>query len=547
MLIGRVLAIEKVPSTIDNFYFWTRADVLLRPFDVVKVAHVKDSVTYGVVEEISHITDAASFLTEFISSDFGEVELEPGTIRIGMNYVKAKVVGNTRNILIPVHSGARVNLATKAEVEDALGLKNIPNPLVCGYLEMYEDTGAVEKITLPVKVNADFLIGPEGAHINISGISGLAAKTSYAMFLLKAIQDRSIDDDGGIATVVFNVKGRDLLAIDEPNDFDGDDQLCNETQEMYEALGLSPKPFHNVTYLYPASDDRLKNSYVDDELFNRQKKRGKAFEYKFEYERDRENLDLLFADIDDSTQTMDSILNYIVSGQGNFAPIREWNRFLDKVGEMCEAGGSTGKEISVLSWRKFYRLIKKTVADNSLFDNVHEGDVRLADKINDLKSDGVYVIDIAKLASDMQAFVFGNVVRGIIDFQLGDKPAGAPSKIIIFIDELNKYASTDAQRQSPILKHIVDIAERGRSLGIILFGAEQFKSSVHSRVTGNCSTFAYGRTNSIELAKKDYRYIPPVYQNMLTRLRQGEYIIQNPIFNSLLSIKFPLPIYRQFK
>ena len=75
-----------------------------------------------------------------------------------MNYVKAKVVGNTQNILIPVHSGARVNLATKSEVEDALGLKNVINPLVCGYLEMYD---AAERITLPVKVNADFLIGPE--------------------------------------------------------------------------------------------------------------------------------------------------------------------------------------------------------------------------------------------------------------------------------------------------------------------------------------------------------------------------------------------------
>ena len=182
-----------------------------------------------------------------------------------------------------------------------------------------------------------------------------------------------------------------------------------------------------------------------------------------------------------------------------------------------------------------------------MFDHVRAGEVRLADKINDLKSDGVYVIDIAKLSSDMQAFVFGNVIRKIIDFQLSDQPAGAPSKIIIFIDELNKYASIDTQRQSPILKHIVDIAERGRSLGIILFGAEQFKSSVHARVTGNCSTFAYGRTNSIELAKKDYRYIPPVYQSMMTRLKQGEYVIQNPAFNSLLSIKFPLPIYRQFK
>ena len=543
--IGKVLALEKVPSTIDNFYFWTASDMVLRPFDVVKVEHLRDSKTFGVVEEISHITDSSSFLADFISSDFGDAGGEQNTIRVGMNYVKAKVVRNTKDILIPVHSGSKVYLATRNEVEYALGLDKISNPLVCGYLEMYESSA---RITLPVRVNADFLIGPEGAHLNISGISGLAAKTSYAMFLLKAIQARSVEGDDGIATVVFNVKGRDLLAIDElNNDFDGDARKRDETFAMYEQLGLSAEPFRNVKYYYPASSKRIRNTYVDGEHFNRQRKKRKAFEYKFDYERDKENLDLLFADIDDSTQTMDSILNYIVSGQGAFGRIREWSRMLEETEAMTEAGGSTSKEISVLSWRKFYRLIKKAVGDNCLFDYVRDGDVRLADEIENLKANDVYVVDIAKLSSDMQAFVFGNVVRGIIDFQLGEKPEGAPSKIIIFIDELNKYASTETRQQSPILRHIVDIAERGRSLGIILFGAEQFKSSVHSRVTGNCSTFAYGRTNSIELSKKDYRYIPSVYQNMMTRLRQGEYIIQNPIFNSLLSIKFPLPIWRQFK
>jgi hypothetical protein len=57
---------------------------------------------------------------------------------------------------------------------------------------MYEDE---DKITVPVHFNSHFLIGPEGAHLNISGISGLASKTSYAMFLLKAIQEQYIKND----------------------------------------------------------------------------------------------------------------------------------------------------------------------------------------------------------------------------------------------------------------------------------------------------------------------------------------------------------------
>ena len=39
-VIGRVIATEKVPTTIDSFYFWTQPETILHPFDVVKVEDV---------------------------------------------------------------------------------------------------------------------------------------------------------------------------------------------------------------------------------------------------------------------------------------------------------------------------------------------------------------------------------------------------------------------------------------------------------------------------------------------------------------------------
>ena len=54
-VIGKVIATEKNPSTIDDFYFWTKQDLILNPFDVVKVNHLQHSVSYGVIEEISQI------------------------------------------------------------------------------------------------------------------------------------------------------------------------------------------------------------------------------------------------------------------------------------------------------------------------------------------------------------------------------------------------------------------------------------------------------------------------------------------------------------
>ena len=160
-VIGRVVATEKKPTTIDDFTFWTDPQLILNPFDIVKVQHVNGSFSYGVIEDIAHITDAASFLTNFISSDFGDVNSEENTLRVGMNYVMAKVVCNTENIYIPLQSNAKVMLATAEEINYALGLNDIRNPLVCGYLEMYEGTRGCEKVTLPVNLNSKFCAVPK--------------------------------------------------------------------------------------------------------------------------------------------------------------------------------------------------------------------------------------------------------------------------------------------------------------------------------------------------------------------------------------------------
>jgi hypothetical protein len=559
-IIGRVAATEKIPTTIDEFYFWTDKEKLLNPFDIVKVKHVKDSITFGVVEEISHITDAASYLTSYISNDFGNIDLTPNTHRIGMNFVKAKVVGNTENIYIPVLDGSEVCFAEKEEIMEALGLKDIKNPLPCGYVEMYE--GNKEKVILPVYLNSHFLLGPDGAHLNISGISGLAAKTSYSMFLIKALQQRYIerenrDEEGSVAFVLFNVKGTDLLTINEPNP-----DLGQKDKELYKMLEMDSQPFQNVKFFYPYSEDGC-NSYAKKMDVDSQIDQERAFKYKYIYEKDRDKLDLLFANVDDSTGTMDSIVNFILTEQGEFGKIRNWDDFLKEIDKYCQSGDdrdSEGKrkisrEITVNSWRKFKRIIKKSIKSRYNEDtfakliNFENHEVRLQDEICKINRNDVYVIDIARLDEDMQAFVFGDVIKSVYDLKLGQstdrEENEIPSKIIIFVDELNKYASNDVPKSSPILRQIIDITERGRSLGIILFSAEQFKSAIHDRITGNCSTHAYGRTNAIEISKNDYRYIPSVYKNMMTRLKQGEYIIQNPVFRSLLNIKFPKPLYKQ--
>lgn len=564
-IIGRIIATEKNPTTIDSFTFWTPCDQVLNPFDIVKVKHIKNSYTYGVIEEIKHMTDAASFLCEYISNDFGDLNTEGITQRVGMNLVTARMVYNTQDLYIPAQNNAEVYLADQEGIKTALGLDAVKNPLVCGYLTMYEGTDEADTVTLPVELDSRFLVGPEGAHLNISGISGLAAKTSYAMFLMKSIQDYYLKQkaaNDSIAFVLFNVKGRDLLAIDqEPEGLTSEEK--KKLQKEYTNLGLSATPFSHVHYYYPGRMDRghFKNTYLSDEEAKKNIELGKASNYVYTYQNDRENLDLFFSNIEDPTQTVESIISLVLDEENEFSKQEDWTAFLKKIQNQTESaaqgGGKSGgkdKTISVLSWRKFHRIIRKALGDRTLFvprEVEREHDVLLGEALKKIKKNEVHVIDIAKLDEEKQAFVFGAALRTIYNLQLGEysDEAGVtpPSKIVVFIDELNKYASSEVPKSSPILRQILDVTERGRSLGIVLFAAEQFRSAIHDRVKGNCSTHAYGRTNSIETTKGDYRSIPTVYKNMMTRLRQGEYIIQNPIFRSLVSIRFPNPIYKQFK
>ncbi len=552
--IGKIIATEKQPSTIEEFTFWTRKDLKLKPFDVVVVDHVMDAQgnptkTYGVIEEISHMTDSPSALAGYISSDFGQVDSQSYTERIGMNYVKCKVVGNTSNIYIPVQEGRKVYLAERDEIMEALGLNDVKYKLPAGYIEMYE---GANRQTLPVFFNSHFLIGPEGAHLNISGISGLASKTSYAMFLMKAIQDYAIKTkEESVAFIMMNVKGTDLLKIDQKNT--RKDEL-EKIKPIYDILGLDMEPFKYVKYFYPYSKDYTSYTYERIDTIKDRLEIGNAFQYKylFETDEDKECLDLLFANVDDPNDTVESIINFIISNSGGFNGIESWEDFKNELYNQTQSDktGKAGKEISVMSWRKFYRLFNKSYQKcQQMFTNKLGNGVRLRDQIARIEKNDVMVIDIAKLDEESQGFVFGDVMRAVYNLKLGSTDradSDIPDRIIIFIDELNKYASTEVPKTSPILHQLLDITERGRSLGIVLFGAEQFVSDIHRRVKGNCATQAFGRTNAIEISREDFRFVPSVYKTMLTRMKQGEYIIQNPVFRSMLNIKFPLPIYKYF-
>jgi hypothetical protein len=545
-IIGKISATEKNPSTLQYFYFWTKAGYDINPFDIVKVEHINGSFTFGRIEEISHVTDSASHFSSYVSSNFGETSEDPtegNTDRIAFNYIKAKVIGNSENIYTPVLHGHNVRLCTVEDIQKALGLDEAKKKsnVVCGYLKMYGQE-------VPVPINANFLVGPDGAHLNISGISGLACKTSYTMFLMNALQQKyNKENKEKVGYIVFNVKGRDLLSIDEPSE-----KLSETDASLYKLLELEDKPFSNVHYYFPYSDKEEQHnvqSFGDWEKMLKPKfNKNKASIFKYPYTSCVNKFRYLFANEPDPTNTMESIISWIEDDNDPFNGLRAWNQFGERLGRVINDNNSPARRtIALGSWKKFTRIITKILSGCVFRDGIDKGnyEVVLEEDLRNIKAGEVKVIDIARLDTYTQAFVFGDVMGTIIDMMNTKLGSDALDKIVIFVDELNKYASKDCPSNSLILQHLLDVTERGRSLGIILFGVEQFRSNIHDRVKGNCSTNAIGRTSYTEISAPDYRHLGDTYKDIATRLKPGEYIIQNPALRSVIKIEFPYPTYKQ--
>ncbi len=543
--IGRGSATERDPNTAEKFKFWLKPGELVNPFDIVAAEHFapegegKPSFTFGLVTNIQHITDAGGHLANFISNDFGEeVEEEPQTPRQGANIAEAAVLSNSADIYMPVQNESRVYFADEDKIHLALGIEGIPEErrVPAGLIQMSNGTEAVAYL------DRHFVLGPEAGHVNISGISGLATKTSYAMFLIQSLLQTNPKED--IAVILLNVKYDDLLRIHEQGDLD------DEERRMWKQLGLKPKPWpqDKVHYLLPWGTTGRPNSFADPPPPHQV--------YAYALNESASKLDLLFSDIPDSTGTLSSVIGEIMAGIGSresvWRNVQTWDDLLTKPPLVQQGIPQKFRNIHSTSVGRFLRLLRRVVKTRQSGIFVPQRSNRMVTiehKIGNIQSGHTYVIDIARLNPEEQTLVFGDVMRTVYGLYSGEslpfdtyKP---PDKVIIFVDELNKYAPARGQAdRSPILDQVLDVAERGRSFGIILFSAQQFMSAVHDRVTGNSATKVLGRTDSAEINTGNYRFLDQDIRNHLTRLDKGELILSHPIYRQPVKIRFPHPAYK---
>ena len=543
--LGRVVATERKPNTPHEFHFWTSLDCPVGIGTIVRVdgTHPVEGQLphiYGIVIEGFSYTDLQSPMHDVLGHDGspangGFAVTQRAEIRL---YTAAVLRQVPEEPLQPVPMG-EVFLAEEADVATALRMD--------GYLKDGSNTGIPVGVYRAggtdsvVYLDADFLLGPEAAHLNISGMSGLATKTSAVEWLLASVFAHFPAEKGSIAAVCFNVKGPDLCYLDQPAD-----RLEDSDRVLYEKMGVKPEPFQKVRYFapYTAKGFTLNTLRSNEALLHNVSPLTWGLREVLQYAE-------VLLNKDDIDAKADALIDFItervvdrrMEKEGplsrdhtvqSFSDLENWFRDLLQGMERSNAE----------SWRTHHiATIRKVRNRLTNISTRCAGLVTDSGDVSDLpfgsfEDRAVYVVDVASLEEDAQDLIFARIVSKLRE-HLERRDLGV-KHLIVFVDELNKYAPNDAQ-DTYVRKMLLDIAERGRYLGLVLFSAQQFRSQVHRRVVGNSGTALYGRMDSDELATPGYAVLSAATRTRLATLEKGQLMVRHPHFTQPIFVRFPRP------
>ena len=544
-ILGRVVATERRPNTPHEFHFWTALDAAVGIGTIVRVEGTNPVAghiprVYGVIVEGFSYSDLETPLHDVLGSDGSPDRAgEAPTRRTEIRLYKAAVLRHIPDDpLQPVPLGS-VYLALEADVAVALRMD--------AYLKPGASTGIpiglyrAGAMGSPIFLDADFLLGPEAAHLNITGVSGLATKTSAVEWLLASIFAHFPEKKGTIAALCFNVKGPDLCFLDQPAT-----RLEPSDLELYAKLGVPAEPFANVEYFapYTAKGYSLNTLRSNESLSHNLRPLTWGLREVLQYAEVLLNKD----DVDAKADALIDFIRERVVDQDfhdgalgaaphrvqSFTDLERW--FRDLLRAMEEKNQESWRTHHVATIRKVRNRLtnistrcRGLVTDDGTVSDLPWG------AFNDR---GVYVVDVANLEEDAQDLIFARVVTQLRE-RLEKRTLGV-DHVIVFVDELNKYAPSDGP-DTYVRKMLLDVAERGRYLGLVLFAAQQFRSQVHRRVVGNSGTALFGRMDVDELATPGYATLAPATRTKLSTLDKGELMVRHPHFTQPIFVRFPRP------
>ncbi len=568
--IGRVVTSEDHPATAHEFFFWTAETEAAQNLDIghIVAAESEDATAIAVLDDPRRYSDLQSFLDDFYAYD-GDPALEALSERVEILVFKARVLATKhrdekKKSKRPVRTGP-VYFATSPAIEFALGAEEFTGHRIP--LLLHEngngENGSPQRT--PLYVDEDYLLGPEAGHLNITGMSGLSTKTSHALFTISSVFQTAKDKK--VAALMFNVKGADLLFLDKPVEVDPKDDpelaaryetakqrgLPPDDREMYASLGLEVKPFENLRVFAPlrygmepgervihAEDvparklNTLRNARGEDscvypiiwELGDVLPYAGYVFEP---------------SDMDDKFRGfIEELRAQGIRTQADFYGL------LDEIDDYFESAREEGKNYS--SWnghnhmtiakvRNRFKVLPNKCGGLLAHGRVEYGDLPRVD--GPFENNEMRVVDISQLSGIPQDLIVTSVISQI--WELAESGRLGVDKLIIFVDELNKYAPSGS-RSSSLKDTLVDISARGRHLNLVLFGAQQFRSKVDDEVIGNAATSLYGRIGDEELTNSSYRSFSQTTREELLQLEKGRLLCRHAHYAVPVFGTFPRPM-----
>ena len=556
--IGKSIVSERFPNTIDEFWFIINANMIVNSFDFVSVNNLHQTTTIGIVKEVQ-----STFLSnqEMVShnnnfnkskehdslqknksnSSRDDVNTEKVVVVarvaiMGNTYAQIKGNADLLSVNFPVGASNPVRFANSKEIMFALGIPEMENPIPVGIIK------TTNGLKVPVSLDYSYIIGPDTAHVNASGISG-NKKTSYLLFLLFSAY-QTIKKSEDISLIIFNTKEEDLLHIHELQG-----NIEGTTNNEYELLDLKIEPFENVTYFLPRGKDGKPNSIYIPENYQ-------TFSYELKDIYDR--LDLLFSEIYDQHYNLSSIIDYISESwpmtDSSGKEIQNWTDLSNFIGYPDFIVSHKSSLIRFLGQLQRFRK-------SSMFIDKKITSVYLGKKVRNLKAGEVFVVDIAKISSvEEQAFIVGDVMKSIDEiysesyYNFEDdnekniinkntiklEERKKPHYIIIFLDEINRFIpKTLKEKIDAIPEQIMKTVIAGRSRGTILFSAQQFKSQTDTRLQENIGLHVTAKIGRSELSKEPYSIIDDTTKTNIVRLNKGELVMIHPAFRHPIKIIFP--------
>lgn len=494
------------------------------------VPQLGEVTTSGVVTQVTARHEGATFGSDvFLISD----GVLPAQIQ---ELAEVTVTRVEPECYVPPLPGAAAHRVSGAARDRALYFDTMTKRLVVGMGRDGE----------PIYVNLEFLDGTRGAHVSISGISGVATKTSFALFMLHSLFTSNVlgARRTNAKALVFAVKGEDLLFLDKQNN-----RLDDDLRAQYAALGLPAQPFQSARfYSPPVQGDQTGKPDVTGRTSG-----VHAFWWTLAEFCSEELLPYAFADAEDDRNQYTMVVHQVTArlkaeatadASGaitvNGTSARTYGDLIDLVVDRLQgeetraqwAGPATG--LGTIN-----AFIRRLRSSQRALNRLIRGDLPPSTTNNVTTANTqVTVVDLHNLPERAQRFVVGVTLA---NETLRKERSGPGGLLFTMIDELNKYAPREGN--SPIKDVLLDIAERGRSLGIILIGAQQTASEVERRIVSNSSIRVVGRLDPAEAGRPEYGFLPTSQRQRATLAKPGAMFVSQPELPVPLAVEFPFPAW----